>query len=221
MGKEWGKRIMNKRIPIAAVTLCLALPLMLGCNRHPLEQTRMDQGFKIALSLPKRTFKSGEPIVLTYTITNVSDKPQTLSFVKFDEGPDWELPMLNDNPGDESKESIRSRFVRDGLYWGFRIEGSRDGRGFDLMPIEEICLEGNAEAPKLEIGDFVTLLPGESHRCTLNLPAYYYRNKTFTKPGDYKVRIWDEGLFDGKELGLSAFKSELISDYIAFTISGK
>lgn len=212
---------MNQRIPIAAMMLCLALPLMLGCSRHRLEQTRMDQGFKITLSLPKRAFRLGEPIVLTYTITNVSDKPQTLSFVKFDEGPDWDLPMLNDHPGDEPKESIRSRFVRDGLYWGFRIEGTRDGRGFDLGPIEEICLEGNAEAPKLEIGDFVTLSPGKSHRCTLNLPAYYYRKKSFTEPGDYKVRIWHGGLFDGKELGLSAFKSELISDYIAFTISGK
>jgi hypothetical protein len=199
-------------------------------EERKLEQTRVDQGFKITLSLPKRTFKLGEPIVLTYTITNVSDKPRTLSFVKFDEGPDWALrTMHNGNPGDESNESIRSRFVRGGLYWDFEIEGFRNSRPFSPAAIEPFCLDRNAEAPKLEIGDFVTLSPGKSHRCTLNLPAYYYLKQSFTEPGDYKVRIChggfggnDPGQKTAKELGLSSvFKNELISDYIAFTISGK
>lgn len=185
----------------------------------PPRVANIDNNYKITISADNRSFHIEEPIIINYKIKNTDSVPKTLCFKKFDPEPNWELHKKSIDPSVAKFAEDTKRRLSGKVYWQFRIDVRKDEDAYSLEPVTFLCLEFSGESPPPRKQDFATLSPGESYNLILNLLNYIYKTNVFAKEGIYKVRIWYENLLEGVELGLSAEKGYITSDWILFRIT--
>ncbi len=118
----------------------------------------------------------------------------------------------------EDPKTLCLKRDRNTVFWQLGIRSKE----YDLFPAPTRMAEIRTGRPTVTEDDFITLPPGETYQCKLNLLDYVYKEDVFSEPGAHKLYVTYENHFGGKELGLDAWRCGHglgpESNYISFTI---
>jgi hypothetical protein len=231
------KKTMKNWHRIVSVYLVVLPTLaLLGCARARQSGGPVLDGLQATAVINKHHFKVGEPILVKFTLTNVSTEPKVVCFQRFELGipdPNYLRPEPVRLPGATNvvMQEIQRRLASDEVYWQVVVRFRRwpamppNPPSLDLNPPETLMMTCNwdnpHQHPKPEY--FVRLGPGQSCTRNIRLQDYLYVEDVFAKRGAYEIWISYENYADGGSIGFDAWKCRgsglgIDSNTLKFTI---